>query len=129
MNKKYLIVYYIKMSKLFGKLQAGGNSRLFGKIQPGGNRLFGKVISQLFHNLRLLYSVSNGLYQAWNYGDKGVKIDADLAFGLGHPEVGVVLHTYLSTLLYKIHIKETLINSLFFLKLHYISSIYYSKIN
>ena len=68
------------MSKLFGKLQSGGN-RLFRKIESGGNKLLGKMKSQVFDNPRLLHTVSNGLSQAGNYGDKGLKIGAGLAFG------------------------------------------------
>ena len=78
------------MSRLFKKLESG-SSRLFNKAREGSSRLFGKVKSQVFDNPRLLHSVSNGLNQVGNYGDKGLKIGAGLAFGLGVPQVGAAL--------------------------------------
>ena len=78
------------MSRLFKKLESG-SSRLFNKVSSGSSKLFGKMKSQVFDNPRLLHSVSNGLNQAGNYGDKGLKIGAGLAFGLGHPEIGAAL--------------------------------------
>ena len=76
--------------RLFQKMQAGGN-KLYSKLRNDGDRLYGKIRSQVIDNPRLLHTVSNGLNQVSNYGDKGLKIGAGLAFGLGHPEVEAAL--------------------------------------
>ena len=76
--------------RFYQKMQAGGN-RLYSKLRNDGDRLYGKIRSQVIDNPRLLHSVSNGLNQVSNYGEKGLKIGAGLAFGLGQPEVGAVL--------------------------------------
>ena len=78
------------MSRLFRKLE-NDSARLFNKVSAGSSRLFGKVKTQVIDNPRLLHSVSNGLSQAGNYGDKGLKIGAGIAYGLGVPQIGAAL--------------------------------------